>query len=210
MIHLYHHNDVIPDHDILNKTLKQKCDYKGILPPTAKSLEDKPERVELEAEWANMLAHQLPALPPYDQFWRELPDVFEWLYGIVKKAAVAPISSGRIEIDTSWQMPAMTQTWQARTTSPLHIIRFAAANHLCVNLQYQGSSRLIEPYSLRMTKKGDLLLYAVKHNTREDRSYRVDRIGGAQITNTPFTPKYRIELTATDPLSAPPVAKRKK
>jgi predicted nucleotidyltransferase component of viral defense system len=214
VIHLYHHEDVIPDHDILNKTLKQKCDYKGILPPTAKTLADKPQRVELEAEWANMLAHQLPALPPYEQFWQELPAMFEWLYEPTGKAtaaaaAIVPIPSGGSEIDASWQMPAMTRNWRDRTTSPLHLIRFAAANHLCVNLQYQGGSRLIEPYSLRMTKKGDLLLYAVKHNTQEDRSYRVDRIGGAQITNTPFTPKYRIELTETGPVSVPPVAGRR-
>jgi len=137
--------------------------------------------------------------------------MFEWLYETTKKAAVVtPIPSGGSEIDLSWQMPAITQKWRDRTTSPLHLIRFAAANHLCINLQYQGSLRLIEPYSLRMTKKGDLLLYAVKHNTQEDRSYRVDRIGGAQITNTPFTPKYRIELTETGPVSAQPVAKRKK
>jgi len=202
VIHLYrYNNDVKPDHDVLNKTLKQKCDFKGIALPTAQSLADKPERAELAAEWENMLAHQLPALPPYEQFWRELPAMFEWLYETTEKATVAaaamaaPIPSGGSEIDASWQMPAMTKNWHARTTSPLHLIRFAAANHLCVNLQYQDSSRLIEPYSLRMTKKGDLLLYAVKHDTQEDRSYRVDRIQGAQVTNTSFTPKYRIELT---------------
>lgn len=216
VIHLYHHNDVNPAHDVLSKTLQQKCDFKGILPPTAKSLAEKPERIELEAEWSNMLAHQLPALPPFEQFWQELPAVFEWLYqttaagaaGAPARAA-APIAASGIEIDTSLQMPAITQAWRARTTSPLHIIRFAAANHLCVNLQYQNSSRLIEPYSLRMTKNGDLLLYAVKHNTQEDRSYRVDRIGGAQITNTPFIPKYKIELTETGPIAVPHVAARK-
>jgi|GEM_PF-192546 len=184
VIHLYHHSNVNSAHDVLSKTLKQKCDFKGILPPTAKSLAEKPERIELEAEWSNMLAHQLPALPPFEQFWQELPAVFEWLYqtaaeaGAATAGAAAPIAASGIEIDTSWQPPAITQAWRVRTTSPLHIIRFAAANHLCVNLQYQGSSRLIEPYSLRMTKNGDLLLYAVKHNTQEDRSYRVDRIGG--------------------------------
>jgi predicted nucleotidyltransferase component of viral defense system len=215
VIHLYRHNDVKPDHDVLNKTLKQKCDFKGIALPTAQSLADKSERAELAAEWENMLAHQLPALPPYEQFWQELPAVFEWLYQTAAAAvaaeagAMAAMPSGGDEIDTSWEVPAMIQAWQAGTASPLHLIRFAAANHLCVNLQYQGSSRLIEPYSLRMTKKGALLLYAVKHNTQENRSYRVDRIQGAQVTNTSFTPKYSIELTATGPILAPPVARRK-
>jgi predicted nucleotidyltransferase component of viral defense system len=195
VIHLYHHHGVTPDHDILNKTLKQKCDYKSILPPTAKSLAERPERLELEAEWENMLAHQLPALPPYEQFWHKLPEMFEWLYGVVRKVAAAPISFAEMEVVTTMQMPAMSRIWYDRTTAPLYLIRFAAANHLCVDLQYQGSSQMIEPYSLRMTKKGDLLLYAVKHDTREECSYLADRIGGAQITDMSFTPKYRIELT---------------
>jgi len=201
VIHLYRHDDVKSDHGILNKTLKQKCDFKGILPPTAKTLAGKPERMELEAEWSNMLAHQLPALPPFEQFWQELPAVFEWLYqtaaavAVEPAAAMASIPSGGNEIDASWQMPAMNREWQARTTSPFHLIRFAAANHLCVNLQYQDSARLIEPYSLRMTKKGDLFLYAVNHTTREDYAYLVDHIGVVKITKTPFTPKYKIELT---------------
>ncbi|HNZ65230.1 MAG TPA: nucleotidyl transferase AbiEii/AbiGii toxin family protein [Smithella sp.] len=208
VINLYHHNDVSPDHVLLNKTLKQKCDFKGIALPSAKSLADKPERAELAAEWKNMLAHQLPALPSYEQFWQELPEMFEWLYGTVRKAAVAPISSAGKEIDTTLQMPAMSQIWHDRTSSPLHLIRFAAANHLCVNLQYQGTTRLIEPYSLRMTKDGNLLLYAVKHDTREDRSYRVDRISDAHVSDIPFVPRYKIELTESGPLSAPPVAQR--
>ena len=38
-----------------------------------------------------------------------------------------------------------------RSRSTLEIIRFAAANHLCVDLTYDGSVRRIEPYSLRQT-----------------------------------------------------------
>jgi predicted DNA-binding transcriptional regulator YafY len=66
------------------------------------------------------------------------------------------------------------------------MIRFAAANRLCVNLDYidQHGSRstpLIEPYSLRRTRAGDVLLYAVRVDDGQDRSYRLDRILGAQI-----------------------------
>jgi predicted DNA-binding transcriptional regulator YafY len=96
--------------------------------------------------------------------------------------------------------------WHAKV--PLEIIRFAAANHLCVNLAYQGSQRLIEPYSLRRTQDGDLLLHAVKHETGERRSYRVDRIQGAAATQEPFVPRYAIEFSASGPLSVPAAARR--
>lgn len=67
-------------------------------------------------------------------------------------------------------------------------IRFAGANHLLVDLRYQGSSRLIEPYALRRSKAGNLLVYAIKNATGEVRAYRVDRIEGVHITETAFTP----------------------
>jgi len=87
-------------------------------------------------------------------------------------------------------------------------IRFAAANRLCVNLHYQNTWRLIEPYSLRRSKEGHLLLYAVKHESGEPRSYRVDRIQGVEASTTPFVPRYLIELTPAGPLHAPATTRR--
>src|SRR5690606_4855312 len=55
---------------------------------------------------------------------------------------------------------------------------------------------------------GNLLLYAVKHQSGEDRSYRVDRIQGAQVTQTTFVPRYLVELTPSGPISAPPIERR--
>jgi hypothetical protein len=62
---------------------------------------------------------------------------------------------------------------------------------------------IIDPYSLRQTMDGTLLLYAVKHQTGEDRSYRVDRIQGANVTKMPFNPRYAVELTTSGPISVP-------
>ncbi len=190
----------------VTEILKKKCDFKGIALPTMDILSSKPEFEELKSEWSNMLAHQLPALPPFEQYWQELPAMFDWLYGRVKKVVPAAMSTLNMPIDESWVLPVMAQAWNL--TAPIEIIRFAAANRLCVDLAYDNKHRLIEPYSLRRTKDGNILLYAVKHNTGELRSYRIDRIQGVNVTNILFTPKYTIELTATGFLSAPPVAKK--
>lgn len=206
VVHLYRHHDILPDRLVVMNTLERKCEFKGIPLPTMEILEGKSERAELESEWENMLAHQLPVLPAFEQFWQELPLVFEWLYGAIEK--VAPPSMPLMDkvIDETWHPPIMAQAWHIAT--PLEKIRFAAANRLCVDLVYQGTHRLIEPYSLRRTRDGNLLLYAVKHDTGEDRSYRVDRIQGAEVTKVPFTPRYAVELTATGPISAPPISRR--
>jgi predicted nucleotidyltransferase component of viral defense system len=206
VVHLYRHESERPDRASVLRTLEEKCAFKGIEVPTMAALEGRPERAELETEWANMLAHQLPALPPFAQFWGELPAVFDWLHGAIEKVAPQPIPAMGGVMDETWRPPAMIQAWHANV--PLEVIRFAAANHLCVNLTYQGSQRLIEPYSLRRTQEGNLLLHAVKHQTGEHRAYRVDRIEGAAATQEHFVPRYAIEFSASGSLSAPATAQR--
>lgn len=205
VVHLYRHDGLKPDRALVLSTLEEKCAFKGILVPTIETLENRPERAELESEWENMLAHQLPVLPPFEQFWHELPAVFEWLHGRLERTVQPAISMMGRAVDETWRPPAMAQAWHV--SIPLEVIRFAAANRLCVDLAYQGSRRLIEPYSLRRTRDGNLLLFAVRHQTGEIRSYRVDRIQGAEVTREPFTPRYVVELTPSGPISAPPTSR---
>lgn len=206
VIHLYRYDNIRPDRGLVISTLERKCEFKGLTIPTIEFLESKPERVELETEWEHMLAHQLLELPPFEQFWQELAAFFEWLYHAVEKVAHPSIPTLGMAVDETWRPPIMAQAWNR--TVPLELIRFAAANRLCVDLTYQGSHRLIEPYSLRRTHDGNLLLYAVKRDTGGDRSYRVDRIQGAKVTKVPFKPRYVVELTASGPISAPPTARK--
>lgn len=204
VVHLYRHDEIRPDRSVVMNTLREKCAYKGIPLPTKASLLRPDVRTKLMAEWEDMLAHQLPVLPSFEQFWEELPQVLDWLHGVTEKAAYTGILTGEA-VDEAWVPPAMVHAWHAAV--PLESIRFAAANRLCVNLRYQDSARLIEPYSLRRSRDGNLLLYAVKHESGEIRSYRVDRIQGVEVSTTPFVPRFLVELTPAGPLSAPAVAR---
>jgi predicted nucleotidyltransferase component of viral defense system len=205
VIHLYRHDSIRPDRALVLRTLEEKCRFKDIPIPTMEIIDKKAERVEIEVEWENMLGHQLPVMIPFEQFWMELPRVFDWLYRLVEKVLPPRMPLMGMAVDEAWRPPAMAQAWHS--TTPLEVIRFAAANRLCVDLKYGGTQRLIEPYSLRRVGDGNLLLYAVKHNTREDRSYRTDRIQGAEVTKIPFIPRYVVELTASGPISAPPTGR---
>jgi predicted DNA-binding transcriptional regulator YafY len=94
----------------------------------------------------------------------------------------------------------------------IETIRFAAANRLLINLDYrdqQGnrSVRAIEAYSLRRSRAGDVLLMAVRADSGQPRSYRVDSIFGVTPTQTTFSPRYPIELTPTGPQMIPPTSR---
>lgn len=203
VIHLHRHQELDANRDVVRMTLGRKCEFKSIPVPSFAFLANRPERQEIEAEWETMLAHQLPVCPPFEQFWTELPGVFVWLEReeIVVSPAPARIAALTEQEDETWRAPAMATAWGYQT--PLETIRFAAANRLCVELGYQGSTRSIEPYSLRRTKANDLLLYAVRSDNSEIRAYRVDRIESAAITRRTFVPRFAVELTAAGAIVAP-------
>lgn len=194
VFHLYHHDEMRPDQSTLQKLVHEKCSFKNIPFPSLALLEREPARSEIEADWSSMLAHQLPALPPFQDFWNELKQIFSWIGGAAPLQVLerAPLESGE---DPNWTPPPAAQAWHMQI--PLEVIRFAGANRLCVNLGYDGTQRLIEPYSLRRTQEGNLLLHSVRVDNREHRAYRVDKIQSAEVTKQSFTPVYAIELSQT-------------
>ena len=207
IVHLYRNTDVRPEPEHFLEVLRAKCEFKGISIPGMADLE--PHRAELEAGWIHMLEHQLPALLPVTTFWDALPEIFNWLRGAVAPPLAAmPIGTG----NTLIRERVVDLPTGSRGQSLIEMIRFAAANHLLVEIDYrdkQGnrSIRAIEAYSLRRSRAGDVLLMAVRADSGQPRSYLVDSILGVKPTQTPFTPRYPIELTPSGPQSIPRTAR---
>ena len=204
VVNLYRHDDSRPSPAVLRDVLTQKCEYKGIALPTLESLEA--HRADLEAMWESMLGHQLPTLPPVADFWAALPEIFAWMMGVSERPQRARIEPGSAEIAIRSRVLPMAVPLRAR--APLEVIRFAASNHLCVDLSYDGGVRRIEPYSLRQTAEGNFVLHAVRSDSGEHRSYRVDRMEGASVAGQSFVPRYVVELTPEGPLPVAPTASR--
>lgn len=200
VVNLYRNTEARPSPSVLMDVLRQKCAFKGIKVPRAGDLDG--HRGALEGSWQNMLGHQLPALPPVDAFWDVLPDFFGWL----EEAATPAIPAAYVSAagDTVIRERTLRLSLRASSQTALEIIRFAAANRLCVDLAYDGRTRRIEPYSLRRTQDGNIILHAWSIESNAHRSYRVDRIEGAQATSQTFSPRYAVELTPSGPVIIPP------
>ena len=180
--------------------LARKCEFKNIAFPSQADLDQHKE--VCATGWDDQLGHQLQALPPFDAFWGELPSFFAWLEN-PESVLVGQLSA----IPSQNEGEATTITTEAGSPSfnTLERVRFAAVNRLCVELDYRkdGGTRstcLIEPYSLRTTTEGKLLLYGVKLPTEEIRCFRTDRIIGAAVTRQPFTPRYSIDFIPEGPV----------
>ncbi len=194
VIHIFRHPELLGQADLVARALARKCEFAGIAVPTDVSLIDPTAKAELEQEWQNMLAHQLPHLPPVDEFWTELPQVFDWLRTGQRPERLEPMA---VAADvTDWRpLPGMT-SW--REGVPIELIRFAGANRLKIEIDYRAQDgrwgpRVVEPYSLRRTRDGNLLLYVV-NDRGQVRGYRMDRIAGVRVTSQPFTPRFFVEF----------------
>ena len=206
VINLFRHGDFRNASAMIRDIVTQKCSFKQIPFPTFASLA--PAQPELVGEWGNMLGHQLPSLPPVDLFWDALPEFFRWLGGAVIQPLLPshPIGVGAPVL----RGPAGGIRIPGRSTPFIEVIRFAASNHLLVELDYRDEdgrrgTREIEAYSLRRTKDDNIILCAVNVEKQEPRSYRIERIQGATIMSRGFTPRFQIELTPSGPLAAPGV-----
>jgi hypothetical protein len=206
IINLFRRSDLRSQPTLIQNVLSEKCSSKGLPVPTIELIENSSNRHELESEWENMLAHQLPSLPPFEGFFDELKNLFLWLTGTVAEQVLQAVPCAEPVEPTEVWSPAPT-AWVWGTGVPLETVRFAAANQLCIELGYQNSVRLIEPYSLRRSKAGNLLLCAVKAQSRESRTYRVDRIQSVKVSTKPFVPVFRIEFGSSGQIFAPYLAR---
>jgi predicted nucleotidyltransferase component of viral defense system len=196
VVNLFRREDALGARDEIRTVLAAKCAYKGLPVPTLPTIELR--RAELEADWEDMLGHQLPQLPPFETYWSELGDFFAWL--VSRGPFAAAPSPYRLAPGEDVLRPALgTLGRLGLMPRPLETIRFAAASRLCVDLDYVDESgkrkvRRIEPYSLRRTRDGKIVLHALRYPDGKHRSYRVDRIRGAIATSQAFRPRYAIEL----------------
>lgn len=194
VVHVHRHPDLVGQAPLVLAALGQKCDFVGIPVPDAAAIESSPFRLEVEQEWANMLGHQLPKpLPPFGEFWQTLAAVFQWLAG--GSVVLLPRADQR-DLDPAWVAPKAIASWKRGI--PLELVRYAGANRLKVEIDYRAERgrvgpRLVEPYSLRQTKEGNLLLFVV-NDAGQLRGYRVDRIAGIRATDQIFRPRFLVEF----------------
>ena len=204
IVNLFRRPDFRQHADLVLEVLMQKCESKGVPVPTVETIQSSPMFGELRSEWENMLAHQLRELPDFEHFWADVPHLFAWLNGSDPDADLEPwpLADG----EEVWTPPPTF--WASDPGSRLEPVRFAAVNRLLVDLGYNGGNRLIEPYSLRRTRAGNVVLYGFRADGRGIRSYRIDQIQSVTVTGQPFKPRFIIEFPRDWVYSHAALAKR--
>lgn len=179
----------------------RKCRAKGLMPPSsAEFIRIVGADAELRSEWANMLAHQLPALPDLDGVLAKLPGLLGWIDAPAvalpeARLAPVPIPAGTISV-----VAPGIRYWGSGL--PLEAIRFAGTNRLLVEFDYDGRHRRAEPYSIRRAETTEnLLMYAWEEGSTHIKAFNVAKMHKVRPTGTSFAPRYRVEFSAAGPVS---------
>ncbi len=204
VIHLYRHRDLLPDKPTLLKTLGRKCEFKKIEVPTFQIIDAHTKKEELYAEWKNMLEHQLQMLPEPEVFWAELRPFFDWLTGKSPSETI-PVYKSPSAGETEW-IPKIDRSKPA-FFGTIQKIQFAASNRVCVRLTYHGRTRTIEPLSFRQSRAGKVLFYGHEREAGHPKAFTINEIQNVELTQLPYQPKYRVEISAVGPISAPPISR---
>lgn len=203
VVHFFRNREMIKNPQLVYNVLGQKCAFKEMSIPTFEYIENHEKLDELEAQWDNMLAHQLPSLPPMESFWADLEPFFDWLNGQleVEKLVPAGIISGDI-------FQVGRAGYFTSDISGLNKIQFAAANRVCIKLRYNNKLRTVEPLSFRInTSTGNRLFYGHERDSGHPKAYSISKIQSIEITNIPYMEKYPVEISATGSISMPPIRK---
>lgn len=180
--------------DRVRELLREKCGVKRIPAPSAGSLLDAVRgSAELRTEWGNMLAHQLPELPPIEAYLTRAEALFGW----IDRRESAPVALAGIPIPAGQEIVAVAGIQYWGSGSHIEAIRFAGTNRLKVEFRYSGTDRVVEPYSLRRAiGTGNLLLYAWQDGSDHIKAFNVREMVSVRATGIPFTPRYRVEFAA--------------
>jgi len=205
VVHFFRNRDMIKSPQLVHNVLIKKCGYKKIPVPTYELIEKHEKLDELEGQWTNMLAHQLPNLPPLESFWKDIEPFFQWLNSNLQLEKIVPIVKADEEI---FQPGRIANAYSTDTF--LQKIQFAAANRVCVELKYHDKIRSIEPLSFRRSRGGNRLFYGFERNSGQVKAFALDKIQGVQVTNNPYTEKdYPVEISPSGIVSMPPLRRRK-
>jgi predicted nucleotidyltransferase component of viral defense system len=190
------------DLDRTRDVFARKCRAKNFEPPGSAAVAARVrDDAELQSEWANMLAHQLPQLAPADGIIARITaGLLEWL----DRAPLAPAVRLQPVAASASEAPIAAPSvrfWGTSAGPALERIRFAGANRLYVEFYYNQRHRVVEPYSLRRTQAGNVLLYAWELAAGHIKAFDLGKIASLRVGSTNFNARYAIEMGLIAPVA---------
>jgi hypothetical protein len=190
-------DEIVPSR--VRATLVAKFEYKGLPVPTINALLTAIDEESLSSNWGAQLSHQMPLLPPVESYIEGLKtDALWWMESDSPEISLPIVSFPEDERVKRDRFPTFRLGGE-NDTDLTGRITFAARNRLCIEIRYHGAMRVVEPYSLRNPRTGNVLFYAFEiqrggMNTGQIKAYKVNEIDAVHIINATYQPRWVVEL----------------
>lgn len=186
--------------------VKEKFKFKSLSEPSVDFIFSEIDFPQLKSNWEDQLKHQLQILPSAESFYNDLRSALSWWIDEnpteTNPSSISNSTEEKIIPRVRFSQPINFQANKIigrKQDNIIDRIRYASRNRLCVEIHYHNATRLVEPYSLRQPRTGNLLLYVYELRKEQNRTeiikaYKIDEITNAEITQQAFSPRYIVEL----------------
>lgn len=180
--------------ELFRKSFNGKCKYKAVNFNKIEDFITPDKEAEFRSDWQISLPHQLSYLPDFEAVKDEflvfivklLPSLVTTEITSYVKALPTLRPDGYISIPQRF----FVSTYR----NPIEILKQAGRNRVMVKMIYKDKVRLIEPYSLRVTKDENLTFFGWQQGDYHIKQFRIDRIQNIELTQQIFYPKYPVEF----------------
>lgn len=202
VVHFFRNRRLISEPQKVLSILAIKCRYKKIQVPDFSSIERHEKLDEMKAQWENMLAHQLPSLPPLESFWMDIEPFFDWLNDSLQEDKTIQ----KVAENSAVHRPGRVKG--ANSIDPVVFkIQFAAANRVCIEFTYNGRKCTVEPLSFLVSSTQEELFCGFEKEDGKINTFKLLQIEEIEITNLPYCEKHLVEISAAGTSAFPPIRK---
>ena len=172
---------------------KQKFEFKQLNTPSVDFVMSAIDTNQLKANWEHQLAHQINDLPNAESYISDLKNAIAWwLEPSLEEEKLVPMPQAS---GVTKERPLFPEVAPGQVLAPLDQIRRAARNRFLVLVEYNGATRLVEPYSLRYPTTGNEILHVweVEKNgaaSNQHKSFVTGKLRYIETSNKVFSPKW--------------------
>lgn len=175
------------------KAFDEKCKYKSV---SLKAIDDflTPEKeAELRSDWQVSLPHQLNYLPNFDIVKDEF---LALIVKVLPPLVTSKISSyvHAIPVGGHRYVSIPQRFYTGAYLNPIELLKQAGRSRVIVKMTYKNEIRFVEPYSMRVTKDGNLTFFGWQEGDYHIKQFRLDRIQNIELSNKSFYPKFPVEF----------------
>lgn len=180
--------------NMFRKSFDGKCKYKAVNFNKIEDFITPDKEAEFRSDWQISLPHQLSYLPDFEAVKDEFLILISKILPLLVTTKITSYVEMLPTIRPRGYISIPQKFYVGGYRNPIEKLEQAGRNRVMVRMIYKNKVRFIEPYSLRVTKEGNLTFFGWQQGDHHIKQFRIDKIQNIELTQQTFYPKYPVEF----------------